>query len=139
MGARLSGPDNPQWKGGRTTDPRGYVLIKVPDHPAADVRGYVYEHRLVAESHLGRYLEPSEEVHHLNENHGDNRWSNLKVCASRLEHQFHHRKRKDLQMPGTPNPEVSCECGCGETFLRYDYDRRPRRFISGHNLRPVKV
>lgn len=45
-GAR-PGSDNPNWKGGRTVTEHGYVLLKRPDHPDADVRGYVYEHRLV--------------------------------------------------------------------------------------------
>lgn len=131
----LSGSANPNWRGGRVIDPRGYVLIRKPNHPAADVRGYIYEHRLVAEENLGRYLTPKEEVHHKNENPSDNSWENLEVYPSKLHHKAQHRKRTDLQTPDTLNPVVECECGCGETFNRYDTTRRPRRFISGHNAR----
>lgn len=46
------------WQGGTTTD-QGYMLIYVgKHHHLADVRGYAYEHRLVAEQMLGRRLEP---------------------------------------------------------------------------------
>lgn len=54
--SHLSGPDNPNWKGGRSIASNGYVLLRMPGHHLADVRGYVYEHRLVAEQKLGRRL-----------------------------------------------------------------------------------
>lgn len=126
---------NPNWKGGRTVAEHGYVLIKRPGHPRADVRGYVYEHILVAEEKIGRPLAPGEEVHHDDLNRSNNHPSNLIVKSSRAEHFVHHRKRTDLRMPDEPNPLVSCACGCGATFLKYDAKNRPRRFVSGHNER----
>jgi len=130
---------NPNWKGGRTVDPRGYVLIKLPDHPRADCRGYVYEHILVAELKLGRPILPSEEVHHDDEDKGNNHPDNLIVAPSRKAHRRFHRRLNDrgLREPGEPNPTVACSCGCGTTFARYDRDGRPRRFVSGHNGRKV--
>lgn len=139
--ADQSGPRNPNWRGGRITDPRGYVLIKQPDHPFADVRGYVYEHRLVAEAHLGRYLLPAEEVHHVDEHPSNNRWSNLKVTAGRAEHAVEHRSStlhsRAVRLPGEPNVRVECACGCGTIFPKYDSVNRLRSFVSGHNLRRV--
>lgn len=71
------------WNGGRSKARGGYVLIRVPDHP--DVQGntrmYVMEHRLVMEQHLGRYLLPTENVHHLNGIRDDNRIENLELWA----------------------------------------------------------
>jgi len=113
----------------------GYALVRVgKDHHLADVRGYAYEHRVVAEKMIGRRLEPGEQVHHKNENKLDNRPENLEVCADAAEHHLHHRALGSrLRLPGEPNAEVSCACGCGATFLRFDDSGRPRDFVSGHN------
>lgn len=56
----------------------GYVVQYVPDHPNAS-GGYVYEHRLVMEKVLGRYLTPEESVHHRNGVKWDNEPSNLEL------------------------------------------------------------
>lgn len=49
-----TGEKNGLWKGGRSVASNGYVLIRVGvDHPLADVRGYAYEHRVVAEQKKG--------------------------------------------------------------------------------------
>lgn len=124
------------WKGGRTIDPRGYVLIYQPDHRLADVRGYVYEHRLVAEEMLGRPLRAGEEVHHGPGGPSDNQPENLTVCGARWDHRQHHSTRPGrTRAPGETNPLVACACSCGALFTTYDGSGRPRRYVSGHNLR----
>lgn len=132
------GASNPNWRGGRVVDPRGYVLIRVgTDHHLADVRGYAYEHRIVAEQKIGRRLLPGELVHHRDEVRSNNDPENLIVAAGNAEHFLHHRKaERGLRRPGDPNPLIACACGCGAIFRRFDKSRRPRRFISGHNIRP---
>lgn len=132
-----TGPKNPGWKGGRVIASNGYVLLKMPGHHLADVRGYVYEHRLVAEEKLGRRLLPGEIPHHINGDRADNRPENIEVAASVAHHRVHHRKPggKALRLPDEPNPEIPCACGCGTTFHKYDAAGRPRRFVTGHNGR----
>lgn len=128
---------NPAWKGGRSVASNGYVLIRVgTDHHLADVRGYAYEHRVVAETKLGRRLLPGELVHHLDGCKTNNDPDNLEVHASIAEHSVHHRTHdKGLRMPGESNDMVECACGCGAEFLRFDRTGRPRRYVSGHNIK----
>ena len=69
----------------RDKSPKGYNLIFVPEHPKSFNGGWYYEHRMVVEAHLGRVLDCTETVHHLNEVKSDCKIENLFVCT-RLEH-----------------------------------------------------
>jgi len=54
----------------------GYIMARVPGHPRAGRGMYVFEHILVMEEMLGRYLLPGESVHHRNGVRDDNRPEN---------------------------------------------------------------
>jgi len=79
-------------KYGRKTirmDDRGYVQIYFPEHPSATKKHpYIYEHRLVMELELGRFLESYEIVHHKNGVKDDNRPENLELII-RNPRSFH--------------------------------------------------
>ena len=69
---------NPE--GFKRIDNSGYAIIKCSNHPRASGGGkYVFEHILVMEKHLGRYLEIGENVHHINGVKDDNRIENLEL------------------------------------------------------------
>lgn len=70
---------------------RGYTYILMPQHPKADIHGYVAKHRLTIEKHLNRYLGRKEIVHHINGKRDDNRLENLILFRNHSEHQkFRH-------------------------------------------------
>ena len=72
--------NNGAWKGGRTRSKAGYIMVRVPDHPRGPNNGgYVFEHILVMEELLGRYLVKGETVHHRNGVKDDNRPENLEL------------------------------------------------------------
>lgn len=102
----------------RTVGPRGYVLIKLRQHPRADVRGYVYEHLLVMERALGRPLIPGERVRHRDNRPGNNEAANLQLVPP-------------LDRAAT----TECVCGCGTTMTVLDDSGRRRQYVSGHNSR----
>lgn len=73
---------NGMWKGGKTRG-NGYTLILSNTHPFVSKRGYIPEHRLVMEQHLGRLLGKDEVVHHVNHIRNDNRINNLKLMKKK--------------------------------------------------------
>lgn len=65
----------------------GYLYVWQPDHPKSIRNGWLAEHRHVMEQQLGRQLESTEHVHHINGKKWDNRPENLTV----LGHSEHSR------------------------------------------------
>ncbi len=88
----LQREDHPMWKGGRHEVGNGYIRLNLPDHPMADAKGRVLEHRKVMAEQIGRLLTPEEVVHHRNEDRGDNRPENLGLMTDQSSHMKEHRR-----------------------------------------------
>ncbi len=107
------GAGNPKWRGGTMRTPNGYIYQYAPNHPHTTKHGYVMQHRLVMEKALGRYLSPTEEVHHRNHVRDDNRIENLELMSSKAEHRNQHAYYEQA------------ECGtCGKPMTRSIAHRR---------------
>jgi len=78
------------WKGGKTTNGI-YVLVYTPHHPYGRKNGYVYEHRLVVEKIIKRFLKSYEEVHHIDLNKRNNVPKNLMAFRSKRAHRLFER------------------------------------------------
>jgi HNH endonuclease len=94
------GSDSPMWKGGRYVASSGYVFVWQPEHPRADVNGYVYEHILVASRVLGKPLPAHADVHHVNEVKHENVPGNLVICEDRAYHLLLHTRLRALRACG---------------------------------------
>ena len=81
----VSGKQHHLWGDG-TTIINGYRVVKNATHPFCLSTGYVYEHRLVLEPIIGRYLLSTEDVHHVDKNRLNNSVNNLMLFKSRSAH-----------------------------------------------------
>lgn len=93
LGEYQRGMNNPAWAGGKHLQ-AGYYVVWIPDHPYADCKGYVYEHRLVMEQIIGRFLRPEEVVHHIDKNKTNNAPDNLMLFKDQSVHIKYHNQEK---------------------------------------------
>ena len=108
----------------------GYTVKYVGVNTDTYKNGCVYEHRLVAESILGRPLNESECVHHIDDDRSNNQPYNLMIFASSSDHMRFHKtgvavrnENGTFYAPGTSRNDLSNICPvCGtpcKSFHKY--------------------
>lgn len=84
------GKEHSGWKGGRGIK-SGYWTVYIENHPRRLNNGRVFEHILIAEKKLGRFINKSEPIHHIDFNPLNNDPGNLYVCKNNKDHaKIHH-------------------------------------------------
>lgn len=78
--------NHPAYNGGTYHAPSGYIYLRQPDGT------YKAEHRIVAEEMLGRELNETEVVHHIDGNKQNNSEDNLTVMTREEHAKLHHTK-----------------------------------------------
>lgn len=129
-GHHLRGRRSHNFKEGRWKTNTGHWLVYKPEHPFCNNNGYVYEHRLIIEDKLNRYLRPEEVIHHINGIPWDNRTENLHLISSKKEHAVIHNKlNKTIDMS-----DWKCaRCNRDKTYIKKS--GRPRwLYINGSRL-----
>lgn len=112
------------WKIRKTVRSGRYIYAVVPEHPSAIDFGYVYEHRIVMENHLGRLLEKDEIVHHKDHNGRNNSIDNLEVMK-RSEHS---------RMHGIENGIKMCLLKCPECYTEFEIPKNKTFLIKPSKL-----
>lgn len=79
---------NSKWKWGIKMA-KGYIFLKVPNHPRSKPGGYIAEHTLVMEKVVSRYLTKEEVVHHIDFNRRNNTPENLFLCVRKKHNELH--------------------------------------------------
>jgi hypothetical protein len=92
LGVAQFGEKGSNWKGGRFPDTAGYILVWSKEHPQADSKGYVREHRLVYEEYHKCCILPMIDVHHIDGNKQNNDINNLMPLSRREHGRIHHKK-----------------------------------------------
>lgn len=102
------------WKGGKFVRSGGHVIVYAPRHPYAYKNQY-FEHRLVMEQHIGRYLDPKEVITHINGILDDNRIENLKLFPN-VAAFWKWKTAKRNETRNTGKDAILCP-SCGSSYI----------------------
>jgi hypothetical protein len=139
--------NNPHWSGGITRCKRtGKIRVLLRNHPRATSEGYVFEHIVVAETALGRFISKEHPIHHVDLNPSNNANHNLVICEDNSYHKLLHQRIRSYLATGRvdykhcpdcdiwkPQDQFYAQCGqckpCRDK-RHYEYIKGVRRAIT---------
>lgn len=98
----------------------GYLYFIDKEHPLSSKRGKVCHHRHVVSVKIGKWIDKSYQVHHVDGNRSNNDPSNLEVVSQKY-HLYKHHKDKKYNVKSVK----ACMC-CRKKFISIE----SRRFCS---------
>lgn len=116
------GNKNPAWKGGVISQGK-YKKVLCPGHPRVSTGNYVYEHILVVEKVLGKFLKLPHEVHHFDSDGFNNEPSNLVVCENREYHMLLEQRQRAYAVCG--------HATWRKCYICKEYDKPENLYING--------
>lgn len=76
----------------------GYLTIKLPEHPKANISGVIMYHNYVMEKHIGKHIPDGYIVHHIDDNKRNNEINNLVLVTPSVHGKIHSsQKEKGLR------------------------------------------
>lgn len=130
----------------RRTNPKGYQLLYIPEHPLSHSTGYVYEHRLVIYKRYGENLpncqicdkpcswEPYKtHIDHIDEDVSNNEDFNLRVLCNACNVGRSKGKTPKHKIKGATSITYF-----GETKTASEWGRDSRINVAGHLIRQRK-
>lgn len=95
----------PRTDGAPFMDADGYMRVFLPEHPKAKRANgnSVFEHVLVAERALGKFLPDRAVVHHHDGIRSHNTGANLVICEDAAYHNLIHARQRAFEACGNPD------------------------------------
>lgn len=109
--------NNPNWKGGRHADGKGYIHVLKKGHPHSS-HGYVREHILVWEQVHNKPLPDGWAIHHLNGIPSDNRPENLVAMPAHRHDHYIPALKKRIRELEIRNSQLERSLQEGQFMLR---------------------